>query len=113
MILLPNVPACPLAPLADPFTGLRIDEPLPAAWFGSGAVAEPRAAVDPDDADDLGDEEDLAAAQPIADEESSFDDFDDEFDDDFEEEENDPDWDHPDEADIDEPPPGKGSGPKK
>jgi hypothetical protein len=64
-------------------------------------------AVDPDDEDDLGDEEDLAVSEPLADEESSFDDFDDEFDDDFEEEENDPDWDHPDEGD-EEPPPGKG-----
>jgi hypothetical protein len=74
--------------------------------------AGPRAAVDPDDEEDLGDEEDLAVAQPLADEESSFDDFDDEFDDDFEEEENDPDWDHPDD-DNDEPPPGKGAGGKK
>jgi len=71
------------------------------------------AAGDPDDEDeDLGDEEDLAVAQPLADEESSFDDFDDEFDDDFEEEENDPDWDHPDDGD-EEPPPGKGTGKKK
>jgi len=51
-----------------------------------------------EDDDDLGDEEDLSIAQPLADEESSFDDFDDEFDDDFEEEANDPDWDHPDDA---------------
>ena len=70
-----------------------------------------RAAVDPDD-DDLGDEEDLAVSQPLSDEESNFDDFDDEFDDDFEEEENDPDWDHPDDVDQDEPPPGKGGGRK-
>jgi hypothetical protein len=62
---------------------------------------------EPDEDDDLGDEEDLAVSQPLADEESSFDDFDDEFDDDFEEDENDPDWDHPDDADIDEPPPPK------
>jgi hypothetical protein len=74
-----------------------------------------RAAVDPDDGedDDLGDEEDLAVAQPLADEESSFDDFDDEFDDDFEEEENDPDWDHPDDGDNDALPPGKNPGRKK
>lgn len=71
------------------------------------------AAGEPDDEDeDVGDEEDLAVAQPLADEESSFDDFDDEFDDDFEEEENDPDWDHPDDGD-EEPPPGKGTGKKK
>jgi hypothetical protein len=69
---------------------------------------------DPDeDEEDLGDEEDLAVAQPAADEESSFDDFDDEFDDDFEEEENDPDWDHPDDAAPETPPPGKGGGRKK
>lgn len=67
----------------------------------------PIRAIDPDDEDDIGDEEDLAVSQPLADEESNFDDFDDDFDDDFEEEENDPDWDHPDEGD-EEPPPGKG-----
>jgi hypothetical protein len=74
-----------------------------------------KAAVDPDDAEEeeLGDEEDLAVAQPLADEESSFDDFDDEFDDDFEEEENDPDWDHPDDGDNDTLPPGKNPGRKK
>jgi hypothetical protein len=65
--------------------------------------------ADPEDEEeDLGDEEDLAVAQPLADEESNFDDFDDEFDDDFEEEENDPDWDHPDDGDGEEPPAGKG-----
>jgi hypothetical protein len=70
--------------------------------------------ADPDDEEeDLGDEEDLSVAQPLSDEESDFDDFDDEFDDDFEEEENDPDWDHPDETDSDELPPGKGPGRKK
>lgn len=67
--------------------------------------------IEPDDEDDVGDEEDLAISQPLADEESNFDDFDDDFDDDFEEEENDPDWDHPDEGD-EEPPPGKGGGRK-
>ena len=70
------------------------------------------ASTDPVDDDDLGDEEDLAVSQPLSDEESNFDDFDDEFDDDFEEEENDPDWDHPDDVDQDEPPPGKGGGRK-
>lgn len=71
-------------------------------------------ADDPDDdEEDLGDEEDLAVAQPSVDEESSFDDFDDDFDDDFEEEENDPDWDHPDDAAPEQPPPGKGGGRKK
>jgi hypothetical protein len=77
-------------------------------------VVTPVCTDDDEDGEDeeLGDEEDLAVAQPLADEESSFDDFDDEFDDDFEEEENDPDWDHPDDTD-EEPPPGKGSGRKK
>jgi hypothetical protein len=69
--------------------------------------------TDPDEEDEIGDEEDLAAAQPLAEEESSFDDFDDDFDDDFEEESNDPDWDHPDDADPGPPPPAKGSGKKK
>ena len=70
------------------------------------------ASTDPVDDDDLGDEEDLAVSQPLSDEESNFDDFDDEFDDDFEEEENDPDWDHPDEGES-PPPPAKGPGGKK
>jgi len=67
-------------------------------------------AGDPDDEDEPLDD-DLPVAEP-ADEESNFDDFDDEFDDDFEEEENDPDWDHPDEAEP-VPPPAKGPGGKK
>ena len=71
------------------------------------------AAGDPgEEEEDVGDEEDLVVAQPLADEDSAFDDFDDEFDDDFEEEENDPDWDHPDDGDS-ELPPGKGGGKKK
>jgi hypothetical protein len=80
---------------------------------GGGRTGVVEAAADPEDEDeDLGDEEDLSVAQPLADEESSFDDFDDEFDDDFEEDENDPDWDHPDDGD-EEPPPGKGAGTRK
>lgn len=72
------------------------------------------AAADPDEDDeDLGDEEDLSVAQPAADEDSTFDDFDDDFDDDFEEEEDDPDWDHPDDGEGDTPPAGKGPGRKK
>jgi len=66
------------------------------------------AAVDPDD-EDLGDEEDLAVSQPLADEDSNFEDFDDEFDDDFEEDEDDPDWDHPDDE-LPPEPPAKGGG---
>ena len=64
-----------------------------------------------DSENEVGDEDDLPT-QPLPDEGSSFDDFDDEFDDDFEEEEIDPDWDHPEEN---EPPlpPGKGPAKKK
>ncbi len=95
----------PFGPAADPLT------PGSGLWESSGLVLLPLPAItcaaDPDDDEELGDEEDLAVSQPLADEESSFDDFDDEFDDDFEEEENDPDWDHPDEGD-ETPPPGKG-----
>ncbi|NDC64129.1 MAG: hypothetical protein EBZ59_09140 [Planctomycetia bacterium] len=88
--------------------------PLPARMPHDEARTERRLeCADPDEDEDLGDEEDLSVAQPLADEESDFDDFDDEFDDDFEEEENDPDWDHPDEVDSDEMPPGKGPGKKK
>jgi hypothetical protein len=89
--------------------------PVVVAGSRAGGPRTVEAAVDPDDGDedDLGDEEDLAVAQPLADEESSFEDFDDEFDDDFEEEENDPDWDHPDDGDNEPLPPGKGPGRKK
>jgi len=76
------------------------------------AIRPATCGVDPED-EDLGDEEDLAVSEPLADEESNFDDFDDDFDDDFEEEENDPDWDHPEESEAEEPPPGKGGGRKK
>jgi hypothetical protein len=79
---------------------------------GSPVRSSPVSSIDPEDEEDIGDEEDLAVSQPLADEESNFDDFDDDFDDDFEEEQNDPDWDHPDEGD-EEPPPGKGSGGRK
>jgi hypothetical protein len=92
--------------------------PLPSfPVTGRAGLAVPKArpieAVDPEDDEDVGDEEDLAVSEPLTDEESAFDDFDDDFDDDFEEEENDPDWDHPDEGDGDEPPPGKSPGRKK
>jgi hypothetical protein len=92
----------------------------PAAWPTGdsrpchGTASHVAAAVDPEEEEeDIGDEEDLTVAQPTADDESSFDDFDDEFDDDFEEEENDPDWDHPDDGDSEPPPPGKPPGRKK
>lgn len=68
---------------------------------------------DGDDDLDVGDDDSLTADDPLADEESSFDDFDDDFDDDFEEEETDPDWDHPDDLEPEAPPPGKPSGGKK
>jgi hypothetical protein len=93
--------------LSPPARSSREPRPLIAA-----PVRPATCGVDPDD-DDLGDEEDLAVSEPLADEESNFDDFDDEFDDDFEEEENDPDWDHPEESEAEEPPPGKGGGRKK
>jgi len=106
--------------------GSAFDAPRPAAGTPATTVGTPRriptrgpsevtAATDPDEADDdeLGDEEDLAVSQPLADEDSAFDDFDDEFDDDFEEEENDPDWDHPDDGDAEPPPPAKGGGGRK
>jgi len=79
-----------------------------------GQVPGVRCGAEPEEEDaDLEEEEDLEVGQPLADEESSFDDFDDDFDDDFEEESNDPDWDHPDEAEPGPPPPGKGPGKKK
>lgn len=101
--------AFPFDPLLPAFDGTI---PMAMPWVPTGgAAAGIVAAVDPEEEDDLGDEEDLVVAQP-AEEESNFDDFDDEFDDDFEEDANDPDWDHPDEGDA-EPPPGKGTGKKK
>lgn len=102
----------PLAwPLALGKVWLPRESPLPAIRPVPGPIeCADRPAEDEEDA---GDEEDLAVAQPAADEESSFDDFDDEFDDDFEEESNDPDWDHPDDAAPEAPPPGKGGGRKK
>jgi len=81
---------------------------------GGGRATEVRCGGDSDDdEEDLGNEEDLSTTAPDVDEESSFDDFDDEFDDDFEEEENDPDWDHPEDTESDEPPPAKGPGKRK
>lgn len=81
------------------------------AWTATGDAPAVVAAAEPEEEEDLGDEEDLVGAQPVE-EESSFDDFDDEFDDDFEEDADDPDWDHPDDGDA-EPPPSKGTGKKK
>jgi hypothetical protein len=76
------------------------------------AVRSTIVSAEPDVDDDELEEEDLEVGQPVPDEESSFDDFDDDFDDDFEEESNDPDWDHPDEAET-MPPPAKAPGKKK
>jgi hypothetical protein len=100
------------SPLVFPRSGRSGRQPPAAPSAAPAPVREPTCGVDPED-EDLGDEEDLAVSEPLADEESNFDDFDDEFDDDFEEEENDPDWDHPEESEADEPPPGKGGGRKK
>jgi len=115
MLVVP-LPASPSLFPTDPWSPLGFVPPCGPTAAGSlgGAAVAVECVDDPDDDDDdLGDEEDLSVAQPLADEESSFDDFDDEFDDDFEEEENDPDWDHPDDSDSDEPPPAKGPGKKK
>ena len=107
-----SAPTDPLVPLV----GVVVPVSLPASrsTIGGQRRGEISAAGDPDgdDEEELGDEEDLSVAQPLADEDSTFDDFDDEFDDDFEEEENDPDWDQPDEGDA-PPPPAKGPGRKK
>ena len=103
MLVLPPTTIPLMVPVTDFLTG-----GVPPV--GGAPVAGLRAAVDPEDDEDLA-EDDLPVAEP-AEEESNFDDFDDEFDDDFEEEENDPDWDHGDE-DQPEPPPAKGPGGKK
>jgi hypothetical protein len=88
----------------------RVARPSGAATTAARPI---RAGDDPDD-DDLGDDEPLTPEQPLPDEDSAFEDFDDEFDDDFEEDEHDPDWDHPDEADPGPPPPpAKGPARKK
>jgi hypothetical protein len=124
----PDLVTMPFVPSTSPLdTAVPTAHDVPwgarAPW-GMGAVVVAAVAVPhsqrrlvagtgSDEDDDVGDEEDLAVSQPLADEESSFDDFDDEFDDDFEEEESDPDWDHPDDADIDEPPPAKPPGGRK
>ena len=112
-----SAPEFPLSP-ATIWAALPLTAPL--LPFGDagmplGYVVPAIECADPEEEDEVevDDEEDLAAAQPSVDEESSFDDFDDDFDDDFEEETNDPDWDHPDDADPGPPPPGKGSGRKK
>jgi len=112
MILSTPLVADFLPPVPGPVPTVPAWDPPPQFAPGGGTTNCPSAAVDPDDDEDLGDEEDLAVAQPLADEESAYDDFDDEFDDDFEEEEDDPDWDHPDDGD-EEPPPGKQPGKKK
>lgn len=112
--------ALPVFPLSSEpsFTSPFSREPIAVAPalppLGRVAAVEVRCVGDADDDDeDLGDEEDLSTPEPDVDEESAFDDFDDEFDDDFEEEENDPDWDHPEDTESDEPPPAKGPGKKK
>ena len=86
--------------------------PLGEVWGGQPVLVV-CSTDDGDDDLDVGDDDSLTADDPLADEESSFDDFDDDFDDDFEEEETDPDWDHPDDLEPEAPPPGKPSGGKK
>ena len=83
-----------------------------ATWGGQPALVV-CSNDDGDDDLDIGDDDSLTTDDPMADDESSFDDFDDDFDDDFEEEETDPDWDHPDDLQPEAPPPGKPSGGKK
>ena len=86
--------------------------PLGGLWGGQRAPIV-CSADDGEDDLDIGDDDSLTSDDPLADEESSFDDFDDDFDDDFEEEETDPDWDHPGDLEPEAPPPGKPSGGKK
>jgi hypothetical protein len=105
-LLIPG--SAPLAAAALPAIPAARSRPVPAARRGATASADPD-----DEEEELGDEEDLSVAQPAADEDSAFDDFDDEFDDDFEEEEDDPDWDHPDDGEGDTPPAGKGPARKR
>lgn len=110
-------------PIALPFTAPLIvpqspwAEPtvtMPSLPAPVGPALAPRAAADDeDDEEEVGDEEDLSVSQPPVEEDSGFEDFDDEFDDDFEEDENDPDWDHPDDAEPNGPAPPKGTGKKK
>lgn len=91
----------------------RIFLPLPSGFWGDQPALVVCSNDDGEDDLDVGDDDSLTADDPLADEESSFDDFDDDFDDDFEEEETDPDWDHPDDLEPEAPPPGKPSGGKK
>ncbi|MFM7034844.1 MAG: hypothetical protein ACKOYJ_06595 [Planctomycetia bacterium] len=108
----PSLSPFPAGPAGLPW--LTINPTLGADTMPAGGTVTIECAGDPDeDDDDLGDEEDLPVGEPLADEESTFDDFDDDFDDDFEEEENDPDWDHPDDSESEEPPPAKGPSKKK
>ena len=105
-----------------PLPGHRAWQLIRLDFLGSAAARgiweEQRALVvcsndDGEDDLDIGDDDGLTTDDPLADEESSFDDFDDDFDDDFEEEETDPDWDHPGDLEPEAPPPGKPSGGKK
>jgi len=107
---------------ATDFTGLPrnafvwpfVGTPL---WLPSGSGlsdSSPHSLTCVDEPDeDTADEEDIVVPPPAIEEEAGFEDFDDDFDDDFEEDENDPDWDHPEDAKPELPPPGKGGGRKK
>jgi len=100
----PSAPTDPLVPLVGGVVPVNL--PAPRSKVGPPRRGELSAAgdADGDEEEELGDEEDLSVAQPLADEDSTFDDF--------VEVENDPDWDHPDEGDA-PPPPGKAPGRKK
>ncbi len=93
--------------------GTRLGPAIPSGVWGKRRIPAVCSADDGDDDLDVGDDDSLTADDPLADEESSFDDFDDDFDDDFEEEETDPDWDHPDDLEPEAPPPGKAAGGRK
>lgn len=105
--------AAPLAAPQSPWTVPAVTVPWLPTPSGSAPTAPRAAADDEDDEEEVGDEEDLSVSQPPVEEDSGFEDFDDEFDDDFEEDENDPDWDHPDDAEPNGPAPPKGTGKKK
>lgn len=115
MLIASSTIAPPCEPsFAPPIAWETVAAVLPAMPPRGNVAGEVRCVGDSDDdEEDLGDEEDLSTPDADVDEESAFDDFDDEFDDDFEEEENDPDWDHPEDTESDEPPPAKGPGKKK
>ncbi|RLT14835.1 MAG: hypothetical protein DWI25_03885 [Planctomycetota bacterium] len=100
----------PSGPLAWPLVHTPLGLPSRSGLFDSS----PHNLTSVDEPDeDTADEEDIVVPPPAIEEEAGFEDFDDDFDDDFEEDETDPDWDHPEDAKPELPPPGKGGGRKK